>query len=78
MTEFSAGNYQTDPLLPANAITSSGGAFTFTGSGGPQVGPFKVTVNIPNPILAWTNQAAAATVNRGEGVETTWTGGAPG
>jgi hypothetical protein len=78
VTEVAVGSYAVFPLLPGNAITSSGGAFTFTGSGGTQVGPFKATVNIPNPILAWTNQAAGATVNRAEGVELTWTGGAPG
>ena len=37
VTEFSTGNYQTAPLLPANAITSSGGAFTFSGEPGSYV-----------------------------------------
>jgi len=67
-------------LLPSNAITSSGGAFTFNGSGGADVGSFNTTVNLPNPILTWTasNQTADATVNRGQGVTVNWTGGGPG
>ena len=66
------------PMLPGTAITSSGGVFTFTGSGGAtQADPSNATVNIPNPILVWTNQSDAATVNRGSGVKVTWTGGAP-
>lgn len=65
-------------LLPANAIPTSGGAFTFTGSGGKDVGSFTATVNLPNPILQWTNQSAAATINRTQGVTVKWTGGGPG
>lgn len=73
---FSKGFY--DAELPSGAITSSGGAFTFTGSGGADVGSFKTTINLPNPLLAWTNQSAGATVNRAQGVQVNWTGGAPG
>ena len=64
--------------LPSNAITSSGGAFKFNGSGGADVGSFSTTVNLPNPILTWTNQSAGATVNRAQGVDVTWTGGGAG
>ncbi len=64
--------------LPSNAITSSGGAFKFIGSGGADVGSFNTTVNLPNPILTWTNQSADATVNRAQGVDVTWTGGGAG
>jgi uncharacterized protein (TIGR03437 family) len=67
-----------DVSLPSNAIPSSGGAFTFSGSGGTDVGSFKATVNLPNPILDWTNQSAAATINRTQGVQVTWTGGGSG
>ena len=63
--------------LAAGFIPSSGGAFTFKGTGGADVGSFTATVNFPNPAVAWTNQAAAATVNRVSGVTFTWTGGAP-
>jgi uncharacterized protein (TIGR03437 family) len=65
-------------LLPANAITSSGGAFTFNGSSGADVGSFSATVNLPNPILNWTNQSAGATISRTQGVQVNWTGGGPG
>jgi len=64
--------------LPDGAITSTGGAFTFTGTGGADVGAFKTTVNLPNPLLSWTNQPAAATVTRAQGLLVTWTGGTPG
>ena len=64
--------------LPAGAIPGTGGAFTFTGPGGKDVGAFTTTVNLPNPLLSWTNQAADATVNRSQGVQINWSGGAPG
>jgi uncharacterized protein (TIGR03437 family) len=67
-----------NPYLPANAISSTGGAFTFTGTGGADVGSFTTTINLPNPLLAWTNQSAGATINRAQGVTVTWTGGTPG
>jgi uncharacterized protein (TIGR03437 family) len=76
LTSFLKGEYVAE--LPANAITSSGGAFTFNGGGGADVGSFKTTINLPNPILDWTNQSAGATVNRGQGVKVTWSGGGPG
>lgn len=64
--------------LAAGAIPSSGGTFTFTGSGGTDVGPFTSTVTIGNPIFNWTNQGAAATIDRTQGFLYTWTGGLPG
>ncbi|HLX42014.1 MAG TPA: hypothetical protein VKR43_01200 [Bryobacteraceae bacterium] len=64
--------------LGAGAIPTSGGTFAFHGTGGAQVGPFDATVNFPNPILNWSNQAAGATVTRSQGLQVTWTGGAPG
>jgi len=76
LMSFSKGFY--DAELPSGAITSSGGAFTFTGSGGADVGSLKTTINLPNPLLDWTNQSAGATVNRAQGVQVNWTGGAPG
>ncbi len=76
LMSFTKGSYEA--ALPSNAITSSGGAFTFTGSGGADVGSFSTTVNLPNPILQWTNQSAGATINRAQGVQVSWTGGGPG
>jgi hypothetical protein len=39
---------------------------------------FNTTINLPNPLLSWTNQSADATVNRAQGIQITWTGGASG
>lgn len=64
--------------LPGNAIPSTGGAFTFNGPGGKDVGAFTTTVSLPNPLMSWTNQAAGATVTRSQGVQINWTGGTPG
>ncbi len=64
--------------LPSGTIPTSGGSFTFNGSGGTQVGSFTATVNFPNPLLSWTNQSAAATVTRSSGLQVTWSGGASG
>lgn len=65
-------------LLAAGAIPSSGGTFTFRGSGGANVGPFTSTLTLSNPLLTWTNQSAAATIDRAQGLQVTWTGGNPG
>jgi hypothetical protein len=56
----------------------SSGTYTFTGSGGANVGPFTAMITFPNPPLTWTNQSAAATVTRSAGLSVTWTGGASG
>jgi uncharacterized protein (TIGR03437 family) len=63
--------------LPTGYFGSSGGAYTVSGSGGADVGPFSVTVTDNNP-LVWTNQSAIASVNRSQGVTVNWTGGIPG
>jgi uncharacterized protein (TIGR03437 family) len=76
LSEIATGSYQA--MLPANAITSSGGAFTFNGGGGSGVGSFKTTVSLPNPILNWTNQTEGATINRSQGIQIDWTGGGAG
>ena len=76
LTELETGTYMWS--LPDNAISSSGGAFTYNGSGGADVKSFNTTINFPNPLLNWTNQNADATVNRSQGVTLNWTGGAPG
>ncbi len=64
--------------LPSSAITSSGGSFVFNGGGGADVGALMSTINLPNPLLNWTNQIAAASVNRANGLLVTWTGGGVG
>jgi uncharacterized protein (TIGR03437 family) len=64
--------------LPAGFLTTSGGAFTFTGTAGSQVGAFTAEVTFSNPLLTWTNQSAAATVSRSASMPITWAGGDPG
>jgi len=64
--------------LAAGAIPPSGGTFTFTGSGGADVGPFTSTVTLTNPLFVWTNESAAATIDRTKPLTFTWTGGNPG
>jgi len=71
MTGFATGEYSA--LLPV----VPGGNYTFRGSGGTQVGGFQAAINMPVPALNWTNQSAAATVNRAAGLPVTWTGGMP-
>jgi uncharacterized protein (TIGR03437 family) len=67
--------------LAAGAIPTSGGTFTFKGSGGsvsPFIGPFTASLTFPNPILTWTNSNNAATVTRSSGLGVSWSGGSSG
>jgi hypothetical protein len=64
--------------LPAGAIPASGGTFTFTGTGGADVGSFTSSVTFTNPIMVWTNRSAAATIDRSQDFTATWTSGNPG
>ncbi len=63
-----------DATLPAAAVPPSGGTYTFTGTGGKDVGAFSTTLNFPPP-LVWTN-SNITTVNRAQGQTVNWTGGA--
>jgi hypothetical protein len=62
----------------AAGVIPAGGTFTFSGSGGADVGPFTSTLTIANPNFNWTNPGAAATIDRTQGLLYTWTGGLPG
>jgi hypothetical protein len=64
--------------LAAGAIPSSGGTFTFKGSGGADVGSFTASLTLSNPLLTWTNTSTAASIDRSQGLLVTWTGGNPG
>ena len=64
--------------LPGGFLTTAGGAFTFTGAGGSQVGAFTAQVNFSNPLLIWTNQGSVGTVSRATNLPITWSGGDPG
>jgi uncharacterized protein (TIGR03437 family) len=63
--------------LPTGFIPAVGGSFTFTGTGGKDVGAFNVSLSYTNP-LVWTNASSITSVNRSSGQQVTWTGGAPG
>jgi hypothetical protein len=58
------------------SIPSTGGAYVFNASAGSQVGGFTSTVSFPSPALVWTS--VASVVSRNQGLNVTWTGGAPG
>lgn len=64
--------------LASGAIPQSGGTFTFTGTGGADVGSFTSTLTFTNPLLSWTNRSAAATIDRSKDFTVNWTGGNPG
>lgn len=61
---------------PAQPDYLNPGAYTITGPGGTQVGAFTAQFNNPAP-LTWTNRDATNSVNRGQGVTITWSGGDP-
>jgi hypothetical protein len=65
-------------ILAASGIPSTGGTFTFKGTGGADVGAFTATAIMSNPLFNWTNQSAASTVDRTQGLTVTWTGGLAG
>jgi uncharacterized protein (TIGR03437 family) len=54
--------------------TAPPGTYTFTGSGGANIGSFKSSVNLGTP-LALTNQNALATITRANGATVSWSGG---
>lgn len=53
------------------------GMFTFSGTGGSDVGAFQAAFAIPSP-ATWTNRDQIGSVDRSQGVTLTWTGGDPG
>jgi hypothetical protein len=63
--------------LAIGFIPMSGGVFMFHATGGTTVGGFDTSVSLPEPLLTWTNQGAAATVARSAGLPVSWSSGAP-
>lgn len=72
---FAAGTYFGQ--LDATFIPDSGGAFTFDGAGGKDVGNFEVIVNFPNPLLNWINMTSVSPISQSQGLTVTWIGGDP-
>ena len=71
------GDYRA--LLASGFIPSRGGTFTFSnGAGSNAAGSInRPSVTMPAPIV-WTNMNRISTINRSQGVNVTWSGGAPG
>ena len=75
-TESGFSFYST-PSTDTSFIPASGGSFTFdNGSGGPDIGAFKVALQMAAPVT-WTNMSSISTVTRSSGVTVNWTGGDP-
>lgn len=60
----------------AQPLYLDAGAYTASGQGGADVGPFSQNFTIPPP-LTWTNQSGIAIVDRSTSLDVTWTGGDP-
>jgi uncharacterized protein (TIGR03437 family) len=69
----------TGPGIYSNqtSFNASPGAYTFTGSGGKDVGKFSVSFSLPSASFGVTNQAALASITRSQGATVNWTGGFP-
>lgn len=63
--------------LPSGFLSSSGGLYTFKGTGGANVAAFTSALNYPASIV-WTNMSSISTITRNQGVNIKWTGGASG
>jgi uncharacterized protein (TIGR03437 family) len=65
------------PGAPSTPAYLDPGAYTIdNGAGGVDVGPFKLTLTVPQP-FTWTNQDSITTVDRSQDLPITWTGGDP-
>jgi uncharacterized protein (TIGR03437 family) len=65
-----------EAALPGSGSTIPAGAYTFTGSGGKDVGSFQAALNVQTP-LTLTNVSALASITRSLGATVTWSGGFP-
>jgi hypothetical protein len=63
-------------ILANSFFPPTGGTFTFTGTGGKDVGAFTTSISYTNP-LVWTNMSAISAITRASGQNITWTGGSP-
>jgi hypothetical protein len=62
-------------LYQAGGLTIAPGTYTFSASGGANIGAFSVNVTVPALNFSWTNPNALANVSRSQGATVTWTGG---
>lgn len=80
ITRSSTGNYATKFVTPMLGVQESAflSAGTYTldnGTGGKDVGPFKVSLTVP-PVVTWTNESSIITVPRSQSLTLNWSGGA--
>ena len=66
-SSISVSSAQNTPFLDT-------GPFTITGTGGADVGPFTVSVNL-SPAVTWTNEMQISAIDRSKPLTLTWTGG---
>lgn len=84
VSTFAVGSYYTQlgggvplPGQTAQPLYLSPGNYTVdNGSGGADVGGFKVNITVP-AIFTWTNMSQITTINRSQPLTFTWTGGDP-
>jgi len=67
------GGYNESPL-PSGSLTKFPETYTFTGSGGEDVGSFQVAIDVQTPFTL-TNQGALTSIIRSQGATVTWSGG---
>jgi uncharacterized protein (TIGR03437 family) len=72
--DLGAGGGSYIAQLPSGSMTSSPGTYTFTGSGGKDVGAFKVAITVQSP-FSLTNTGSLASITRSQGATVSWTGG---
>ena len=74
MLDLGAGGGSYSAHLPVGSLTTNPGTYTFTGSGGKDIGAFNVAINVQAP-FSLTNQSALASITRSQGATITWIGG---
>ncbi len=70
LTKLNTGGY--GALVPA----IQAGAYTLTGPGGKDVGPFSASLTVPAP-MTWTNRTALTSITPGTSFAVNWTAGDP-
>jgi uncharacterized protein (TIGR03437 family) len=78
LTTLSGINTYGTPFTDTAFIPAAGGAFTFSGTGGPDVGAFTTPQVQVSPAVTWTNAGAISPVTRANGLTVDWSGGAAG
>jgi uncharacterized protein (TIGR03437 family) len=73
---FSPSPFPIPGIITDGTVLTTGN-YTFTGTGGAEVGAFSASMNLPNPI-DWPAKNSITLVNRSQPLTITWTGGTPG